>query len=241
MTDMQQILVDMNELNETHAGVKGKGKGAVLPLHQEQGIGATASKYQPQPFKGEDEKWREWDRVFRGWSGRFFGGALAEIDEHREGHCNDSATILDLALASLRFHARLLRNICRELYHVLIMLTRGRAQRLVLKAPESEGLEAYRLLLRRCEPVSKVTTVPKLVDSLATTFSGDLMDSLTDFERQVTFLEHEAKETFRDLIRIGVVIKGLEKGGFRDHLLINSEGSTEWTKFVKEIENVESA
>ena len=30
-----------------------------------------------------------------------------------------------------------------------------------------------------------------------------------------------------------------EKGGFRYHSLINSAGTTEWTKFVKEIENVE--
>ena len=42
-----------------------------------------------------------------------------------------------------------------------------------------------------------------------------------------------------DLIKIGVVIKGLEKSGFRDHLHINTAGTTEWTKFVKEIENVE--
>ena len=35
----------------------------------------------------------------------FFGGALADIYEHVEGHRNDSATILDLALTSLRFDA----------------------------------------------------------------------------------------------------------------------------------------
>ena len=90
MTDMQQILAGMNELNEkvqnaearateverqaqatqqelarSQAGVQGKGKGAAVPLQQEQGIGTFASKYQPQPFEGEDDKWREWVRVFR--------------------------------------------------------------------------------------------------------------------------------------------------------------------------------
>ena len=108
-------------------------------------IRAFASRYQPQPFEGEDDKWREWARVFRSWSGRFFGGALAEIYEHVEGHRDDSATILDLALTSLRFDSGLLRNMSTELSHLLIMLTRGRAQRLVLKAPEPEGLQAYRL------------------------------------------------------------------------------------------------
>ena len=121
----------------------------------------------------------------------------------------------------------MLRNFSTELYHVLIMFTRGRAQRLVLKAAEPEGLEAYRLL-RRYEPVSTVTTVSKLVDLLATTSSGDLVDSLTDLERRVTSWEHETKETLSDLIKIGVVIKGLERGGFRDHLLINTAGTTKW-------------
>ena len=100
------------------------------------------------------------------------------IYKHVEGHRNDSATILDLALTSLRFASGLLRNISTELYHVLIMLTRGRAQRLVLKSKDPEGLEAYRLLLRRNEPVSRVTTGSKLVDLLATMLYGDLMDSL---------------------------------------------------------------
>ena len=73
--------------------------------------------------------------------------------EHVEGHRNDSAAIIDLALTTHRFDAGLLRNITTELYNVLIMLTRRRAQRLVLKAAEPEGLEAYRLLLRRYEPI----------------------------------------------------------------------------------------
>ena len=112
--DMQQILAGMNELNErvqnaearateaeqhaqatqqelvrSQAGVKGMGKGAAVPPQQEQGIGTFASKYQPQPCEGEAYKWRENGLgFFRSWSGRFFGGALAEIYEHIEGHRN---------------------------------------------------------------------------------------------------------------------------------------------------------
>ena len=84
MTDMQQILAGINELNErvqsaearataterqaqatqqelvpSQAGSKGKKKGASVPPQQEQGVGAFVSKDQPQPFKGEDDKWRE--------------------------------------------------------------------------------------------------------------------------------------------------------------------------------------
>ena len=65
------------------------------------------------------------------------------------------------------------------------MWRRGRAQRLVLKLAELEGLEAYHLLLRRYEPVSTDTTVSKLLDLLATMFNGDLMDFLTGLERRI--------------------------------------------------------
>ena len=65
-------------------------------------------------------------------------------------------------------------------------------------------------LLRRHEPISIVSTVSaKLVDLLATTFSGDLMDPVTSWE-------HNAKETRSDLIKIEVVIKGLDKTSFVD-------------------------
>ena len=47
------------------------------------------------------------------------------------------------------------------------------------------------------------------------------------------------KEALLDLINIGVVTKGSERGVFRDKLVINTAGTTEWTKFVKEMENVE--
>ena len=50
-----------------------------------------------------------------------------------------------------------------------------------------------------------------------------------------------SKETLSRLIKIEVVIKGLENGGFRDDLLINTADTTEWTKFQNEIENFELA
>ena len=87
-------------------------------------------------------------------SGRFFGGALAEVCEHVEVHQNESPTVNHKALSLLTVHVR---NIATELYHVLIMLTRGRAQRLVLKASKLEVLAAIRFLFQRYEPISTVT------------------------------------------------------------------------------------
>ena len=177
--------------------------------------------------------------MFRNWSGRFFGGELADIYEHLESHSNDPATINDLDLTVMKHDPGHVRNIATEQHHGLIMLTRGRAQRLVLKAAEPEVLQACRPLFPRYEPVSTVTAVAKLVELLTTPFTGDTMAAVTDVERQVKSWEHEAKETLSDLINIGFVIKGLEKRGFRDHLLINTAGTTEWSTLKKGLVNDE--
>ena len=61
----RQAQATQQELARSQTGLKGKEKGAAVPLQQEQGIGAFASKFQPQLVEGEDDKWRDWARVFR--------------------------------------------------------------------------------------------------------------------------------------------------------------------------------
>ena len=63
-------------------------------------IGAFGSEYQLQPLA----------RV-----GSSVAGALPEIYEHVEGHQNESAIIIDLALTTLRFDTELVRNMSTEL------------------------------------------------------------------------------------------------------------------------------
>ena len=232
----QQVLAQMQQQQQQKGQMKGgNGRG------YESGIGSFASKYQPPSFEGQDEKWKEWARVFRSWSGRFYDGELGVVYEHIESKRNESAGISDLRLSLVSGREEKLRAMASEFYHVLVMLTRGRAQKLVLKAGEPEGFEAYRLLLRRYEPQTTATTVTKLVELLSTQFAGDLLDCVTDLERRAAVWESEAGEQLSDLIKIGVVVKGLEKGNFRDHLLINTSGTKQWSRFIKEIEAVELA
>ena len=64
---------------------------------------------------------------------------------------------------------------------------------------------------------------------------------MTDFERRATLWEKEAGESISDLLKIGCVVKGLEKGTFRDHLLIATTQTKTWPEFIKEVENVNIA
>ena len=49
---------------------------------------------------------------------------------------------------------------------------------------------------------------------------GRLLDRLEDFDMKVSEYERESKEELSDTMRIGIVIKGMEKGSLREHLLL---------------------
>ena len=170
MTDVQQILAGMNELSErvqnfearateaerqaqatqqeltrSQAGVKGKEKRAAVPLQQwSKGSARIRRSTSLSRSKARTTSGENGLEFFRSWSGRF----LLVRWQKSPNTLRDTATIQQPSWtwrSRLRFDAGLLRNISTELYHVLIMWTRGRAQRLELKAAEPEGLEAYRL------------------------------------------------------------------------------------------------
>ena len=108
---------------------------------------------------------------------------------------------------SLKLDVGLLRNMSTELYHVLIMLTRGRAQRLVQGGQSRRGCKLIAISSDDMNQFQQSRHFSKLVDLLATTFIGDLIDSLTYFDRIVTSWEHEATGSVSDLIKIEVVIR----------------------------------
>ena len=173
MTDMEQI-PGMNELNErlqnaearateaerqaqatqqelarSQAGVKGKN---VRHCHyNKKGSARLRRSTSHSRSKASTTSGENGLAFFAVGLDDFFGDALAAIYEHVE----DTATIQQPSWTWRWFDSGLLRNTSTELYHVLVILTRGRAQRLVLKAAEPEGLEAY---LRRYEPVSTPET-----------------------------------------------------------------------------------
>ena len=90
----------------------------------------TASLDRPKVRTSSGEKRAE---VFRSWKRRFTAGALAENYGHLEPYWDELATTNDLDRTLLRFDTGFFRNIATEVFRVLIMLAKRRAQRLVLK------------------------------------------------------------------------------------------------------------
>ena len=88
-----------------------------------------------------------------------------------------------------RFEICLVRKVATDVHDVLITLTSTTV--------EAQDVRAVHRFLQ----ISTVTTVSILLNLLETTFGGDLMKAMTDFERRVTAWEYESKKAVSHLIK----------------------------------------
>ena len=164
------------------------------------GFGAFAARYQPESFSGEDSGWRDWSRVFRTSAGRF------QRRQARPGH---DATVTELDMRLDVWPSVELKSVAADFYHELILFCKGKALKIVLTNKECEGFEAWRALVNKYEPTSKAIVVGKLAEILRMPFDGDLLDTITTFERKIMIYEAQSRETISDSLKIGCVIAGM--------------------------------
>ena len=81
--------------------------------------------------------------------------------------------------------------------------------------------------------------VGKLAEILRTPFDGDLLDTITTFERKIMIYEAQSRETISDSLKIGCVIAGMGQNSKREHLLMSATKCDSWTNFAREIESIE--
>ena len=84
----------------------------------------------------------------------------------------------------------------------MVMLMRGKAQKLVMNAGEGEGFEAWRFLVRRYKPKSLATTVGRLIEVSSTVLQGPLADSVADFELCVMLCERDSGAKLSDSLKV---------------------------------------
>ena len=183
------------------------------------GRDSIVQKWAPEPFTGERAAWQDWALKFKSYTGAMKAGEVGRWIQQVEDNRDVRAVVATCGEAS--------RATAALLHSALIATCQGVALTIVKRAGSSEGLEAWRQLLHNYEPHSRQTTVMKLIELLSFDFaSGRLQDRLEDFDMKVNEYEKESKEAISDNMRIGVVIKGMEKGSLREHLLLHSERCT---------------
>ena len=123
---------------------------------------------------------------------------LNHVDLNRE----DSAKISNLSPQA--------RQAAAHLYSALISVCEDKALVIIEKAGYGEGLESWRLLLRRYEPRSRQSRVVKHIELLNWDFTnGELIDNLGQFDSSVAKYEQASGKTVDHDEKIGLIIKGI--------------------------------
>ena len=195
---------------------------------------ASVSKWAPDSFSGDRKDWRAWSMKFKSYVGAMMRGQIGVwmdgADVNREV-VQLSASLADAA-----------RGPSAALYHALIATCEHGALNLVERAGTGEGLEAWRLLLRKCEPQTRQTRVLRMIQILNYDFkSGDLVDQLEPLDRLIAIYTRESGKEIDDDTKIGVVIKGMEAGALREHLLLHSERCDSYEEFRNEVDTIAKA
>ncbi len=76
---------------------------------------------------------------------------------------------------------------------------------------------------------------------LSYTFAGDVEAKLAAFETDVQRYEQRSVETLSDSLKTGVVLKQLDKGSFKQHLLMNASRLSAWLDFKREVQEIRRA
>ena len=157
-----------------------------------------------------------------------------------EARPGDEATEAELDIRLEGWGSAELKSVAADFYHALILFCKGKALKIVL-TNKGEGFEAWRALVNKYEPTSKVSVVGNLAEILRTPFDGGLLDFLTTFERKIMIFEAQSRETISDSLKIGCVIAGMGQNSMNEHLLMSATKCDSWTNKIREIEAIEHA
>ena len=91
------------------------------------------------------------------------------------------------------------------------------------------------------EPHARSRVAGLLLGLLSYSFSGDVEAKLAAFERDVQRYEQRSLETLSDSLKIGVVLKQLDEGSLKQHLLMNAQRLTAWLDFKSEVQEIRRA
>eukprot|EP00959_Pyramimonas_sp_CCMP1952_P318512 6664635-Pyramimonas_sp.AAC.1 len=126
----------------------------------------------------------------------------------------------------------------RDLYHLLLSLTRGAALDKVCNAGVLEGAYAWRLLVDRWGPRLRSRAAGQLLEMLRWSFSGDCLTRLEAFERACTQYEKTSGTPLTENLKVGIVLNNLEDGPVRDRMILNAERLQDWPVFKSELEPI---
>ncbi|CAK0865359.1 unnamed protein product, partial [Prorocentrum cordatum] len=193
----------------------------------------TRTLGKPDVFTGEEHKWNVWKVIFKAYCGVVNADLLAGM---RLAESVDEASVqID------DFIEENMRQASQQLYYILLLLCRQHPLTTIVNAGENEGFQAWRKLVEYYEPNARSRFAGQLLNLLNFSFTGDVEDRLALFERELLRYEQRSGEAIAASMRIGIVLRQLEEGPLRQHLLLNATRLVEWQDFRREVADIRRA
>ena len=178
----------------------------------------------PDMFFGEREKWKDWSMVLKAYMMAVdpeYVGAFERLD--------NAAVTLHNASVSPRSS-----KLSVQLYYVLVMLSRAKAQDKLNVVGQGEGFLAWQRFLADYDPKIRTRRVGMLIQILTATFTGDLAQALDQFdtlikeydqccndETECPACHHKWRKTFDEQLKAGLVVANMDDKDTQQHLLKN--------------------
>ena len=211
----------LQELSQSPRGTHEGGTGASM-----------VNKWAPDDFSGTEQDWPTFNLKFRSFTGQQCQGKVGTWMDHARENRDTCCKTTSLETAA--------KQPAEYLYGALIATCNGVALKIVERAGAGQGIEAWKLLIKRYEQQTKQSQVMRRIEILQWDFAkGDLQDRLESLDRAVQkFAETPGGAAIDDDTQIGIIIKGLSPGSVGEHLLLHSEKCDDYLEFRVELDTI---
>ena len=192
----------------------------------------------PDMYYGEREKWKDWSMILKAY---MMAVDPAYVDSFER--LEHDVTPMPNAAMSPRS-----TKLSVQLYYVLVMLSRAKAQDKLNVVGQGEGYIAWQRFLADYDPKIRTRRVGMLIQILTATFSGDLAQALDQFDRLIKEYEqccedevtcpacqHKWRKPFDEQLKAGLVVANMGDSDIQAHLLKNFTRLDSFEKIREEV------
>jgi hypothetical protein len=124
---------------------------------------------------------------------------------------------------------------------LLLHACKGASLNKIVNAGQGEGTVAWRALVQRYDPNALAVRAGTLQSLLGWSFSGDVLERIEAWEREVAHYEALSGTALPEDLRIGIVLRQMDESPLKNHLILNAERFKLWKDFIAEITSVRLA
>ena len=179
----------------------------------------------PEMFFGSREKFPEWSFVFKAY--------MSAIDA-RYSDLLEQAGDKDSIIRNLDLEPHE-KQLSTQLYYILVMLCRDKAQDKMNAVGSGEGFEAWRQFIIDWDPKVRTRRVGMMIKILTAKFGGDIPQSLDQFETMIREYEQQSKKVFDEDLKLGLVVVNMTDAGVQKHLVKNANRLDTWKAMKDEL------